>query len=39
VLAANAFLSGMAREEVPSRLLDEQDDHFPVIIAGRAVKG
>lgn len=39
VLAANAFLSGMAKEEVPSRLLDERDEHFPVIVAGRAVKG
>ena len=38
VLAANAFLSGMAREEVPSRLLDGQDEHFPVIVAARAVK-
>jgi SAM-dependent methyltransferase len=38
VLAANAFLSGMAREEVPSRLLDERDEHFPVIVAARAVK-
>jgi SAM-dependent methyltransferase len=38
MLAANAFLSGMAREEVPSRRLDEQDENFPVIIAGRAVK-
>ena len=38
VLAANAFLSGMAKEEIPSRLLDEQDACFPVIVAGRAVK-
>jgi SAM-dependent methyltransferase len=38
VLAATAFLSGMAKEEVPSRLLDKHDEHFPVIVAGRAVK-
>ena len=38
VLAATAFLSGMALEEVPRRLLDRQDEHFPVIVAGRAVK-
>jgi SAM-dependent methyltransferase len=38
VLAATAFLSGMAKEEVPSRLLDKRDEHFPVIIAARAVK-
>jgi len=38
VLAATAFLSGMAKEEVPSRLLDKHDEHFPVIVAARAVK-
>lgn len=38
VLAATAFLSGMAKEEVPKRLLDRQDEHFPVIVAARAVK-
>lgn len=38
VLAATAFLSGMAQEEVPKRLLDKHDEHFPVIVAGRAVK-
>lgn len=38
VLAATAFLSGMAKEEVPRRLLDRHDEHFPVIVAGRAVK-
>lgn len=38
VLAATAFLSGMAKEEVPRRLLDKHDRHFPVIIAARAVK-
>ena len=38
VLAATAFLSGMAREEVPRRLLDKHDEHFPVIVAARAVK-
>jgi SAM-dependent methyltransferase len=39
VLAATTFLSGMAKEEVPRRLLDEHDQHFPVIVAARAVKG
>jgi SAM-dependent methyltransferase len=38
VLAATAFLSGMAKEEVPRRLLDKHDEHFPVIVAARAVK-
>ena len=38
VLAATAFLSGMALEEVPARLLDRRDEHFPVIVAARAVK-
>lgn len=38
VLAATAFLSGMAKEEVPRRLLDRHDEHFPVIVAARAVK-
>ncbi|MGK5173595.1 class I SAM-dependent methyltransferase [Geodermatophilus sp. CPCC 205761] len=38
VLAATAFLSGMATEEVPKRLLDDHDEHFPVIVAARAVK-
>lgn len=39
VLAATAFLSGLAKEEVPRRLLDKHDEHFPVIVAARAVKG
>lgn len=38
VLAATAFLSGMAKEEIPRRLLDRHDEHFPVIVAARAVK-
>ena len=38
VLAASAFLSGMSKEEVPRRLLDRQDPHFPVVVAARAVK-
>ncbi len=38
VLAATAFLYGMAKEEVPRRLLDKHDEHFPVIVAARAVK-
>jgi SAM-dependent methyltransferase len=38
VLAATAFLSGMAKEEVPRRLLDEHDPCFPVVVAARAVK-
>lgn len=38
VLTAVAFLSGMAREELSSRDLATQDEHFPVIVAVRAVK-
>lgn len=39
VLAGVAFLAGMAREEFPLRELDARDEHFPVIVAVRAVKG
>jgi SAM-dependent methyltransferase len=39
VLAAKAFLDGMAQEEVPRRLLDKRDERYPVIVAARAVKG
>lgn len=38
VLAATAFLAGMAREELSPRELDAADEYFPVIIAVRAVK-
>ena len=38
VLAATAFLAGMAREELSSKELDTIDEYFPVIIAVRAVK-
>lgn len=38
VLAGIAFLTGMAREEIPRRRLDARDEFFPVVIAGRAVK-
>jgi SAM-dependent methyltransferase len=38
VLAATTFLSGMAQEEVPARLLDRHDERFPVIVAARAVR-
>ena len=38
ILAATAFLSGMAKEEVPTRLLDREDPSFPVIVTARAVK-
>jgi SAM-dependent methyltransferase len=38
VLAAIAFLTGMAYEELSRRELEAHDEHFPVIIAIRAVK-
>jgi SAM-dependent methyltransferase len=38
VLTAVAFLSGMAREELSARELEARDEHFPVVIAVRAVK-
>jgi SAM-dependent methyltransferase len=38
VLTAVAFLSGMAREELSARELETRDEHFPVVIAVRAVK-
>jgi SAM-dependent methyltransferase len=39
VLAGVAFLAGMAREELSPRELEARDEHFPVIVAVRAVKG
>ena len=39
VLAAVAFLMGMAREELREQELDGGDAYFPVLIAVRAVKG
>ena len=38
VLAANAFLMGIAAEEVPPRKLDHRDPVFPVVLAVRAVR-
>ncbi len=38
VLAAVAFLMGMAREELSPGELDTHDDRFPVLITVRAVK-
>jgi SAM-dependent methyltransferase len=38
LLASTAFLAGMAREEIPRRLLDAHDASFPLIVAARAVK-
>jgi SAM-dependent methyltransferase len=38
VLAAIAFLAGMAQEELSYNELIAHDDHFPVIIAVRAIK-
>ena len=38
VLAAVAFLMGMAREELSRGELDTHDDRFPVLITVRAVK-
>lgn len=39
VLAAIAFLAGLAREDLTDEELDVQDDFFPVLVAVRAVKG
>lgn len=39
VLTAISFLAGMAREELSPRELDAHDEHFPVVVAVRAVKG
>ncbi len=38
VLAAVAFLMGMAADELKTRELEEQDDFFPVVVCVRAVK-
>jgi len=38
VLAAIAFLTGMAHEELSRRELEAHDESFPVVIAVRAVK-
>lgn len=38
VLAAIAFLTGIAYEELSARELETQDEHFPVVIAVRASK-
>jgi SAM-dependent methyltransferase len=38
VLAAIAFLTGMAQEELSPAELDRADPHFPVVVAVRAVK-
>jgi hypothetical protein len=38
VLTGIAFLSGMAREELAPEDLDTHDEHFPMIVAVRAVK-
>jgi SAM-dependent methyltransferase len=38
VLTAIAFLTGMAHQELSHRELEAHDEHFPVIIAARAVK-
>jgi SAM-dependent methyltransferase len=39
VLAGLAFLSGMAAEELSPRELETRDEHFPVLVGVRAVKG
>jgi SAM-dependent methyltransferase len=39
VLAGIAFLAGLAAEELPPRRLERHDEFFPVVVAGRAVKG
>jgi SAM-dependent methyltransferase len=38
VLAATAFLQGLAAEELRAEELDQCDPHFPVIVAARATK-
>ncbi len=38
VLAAVAYLAGLAREDLSDRELDEQDELFPVLITVRGVK-
>jgi hypothetical protein len=38
VLAAVAFLHGLAESELRSTELDADDPHYPVIVAARAVK-
>jgi hypothetical protein len=38
VLAAIAFLHGLAREDLSDRELDVRDDFYPVVVAVRAVK-
>lgn len=38
VLTCIAFLLGMAREELKQSELDEHDEFFPLVVAGRAVK-
>lgn len=38
VLAAIAFLTGLAREDLADHELDVQDDYFPVLITVRGVK-
>jgi hypothetical protein len=38
VLAAIAFLTGMAAEELSSEELDHLDEEYPVIVAVRAVR-
>ncbi len=38
LLAANAFLTGMAREELSRRRLDAHDPYFPLVVGVRAVK-
>jgi len=38
LVAANAFLAGLAAGELSSHELDDDDDRFPVLIAARAVR-
>ena len=38
LVAANAFLAGLAASELSARELDDDDERFPVMIAGRAVR-
>jgi SAM-dependent methyltransferase len=39
LVAANAFLAGLAASELSARELDDDDERFPVVIAARAERG
>jgi hypothetical protein len=39
LVAANAFLAGLAASELSARELDDDDERFPVLISARAERG